>query len=313
MPSLIPFPTQIDSTILTSIRACAQQAWRAYGQRLKSPGIDPDLHFGECYAHGLATSRLAYYRDGFSEPNAIDLGLTAMTQRWGDYEPPEKNEKPHVKQWTRCYEALVTHFERYPLSDPLFRPLMRGGIPSIEYSFASPTSVMHPQTGDPILYTGKIDLILEGAGQVILVDDKTSSSNFKIEWGLRNQFMGYIHRLQEKGVKVDEFWIRRCFIYTKECDHQLHMVTFQPHVIARFIEQRDRTIYRFVQMWLFYARLVEDNDPEPWRAFDYNFGDACNAYKGCPFQRLCMAKDVIAHEQLYEHNDWTPVDLEDAA
>ena len=312
------FPLLLDSTILCSYRACPQQAFRAYFQRMKSPGIDPDLHFGGCYATGLDTMRKAFYLHDYSSSESFSKGCTALTQAWGDYTPPDTKQGPHVKSWAKCLEALDTYRKFWPLEDDNLKPLHHASIPSIEYSFTSTIidpftdlPFIHPDTGDPLLHSGRIDMIAVTAGSTIApLDDKTSSRMWDINWRLRNQFMGYTDQLQSQGIKTDLFLVRRMIIYKHQCTPLQEMITFPPHVLSRYREQRANTIHDMLRKWEFFKHLLlETDDEEPWRAFDYNFGDTCTAYKGCAFQELCLARDPTIHEPSFEHNSWSPVSL----
>jgi hypothetical protein len=270
--------------------------------------------------------RKAYYLNGCASGDAFSKGCTAITRAWGDYQPPETKTGPHIKQWGKCLEALDTYRKFWPLEDDNLKPYTHASIPSIEYSFTAtivdPFSsnplkddnhtselILHPESSDPLLHAGRIDMIAVTVGSTIAaLDDKTSSRQWDINWRLRNQFIGYVHQLQNQGIKSDLFLVRRMIIYKHECKPLQEMITIAPHMIQRYLYQRAETIHDMLHRWKFFLHLLlETEDEEPWRAFSYNFGDSCTAYKGCAFQELCTARDPTIHEASFEENTWSPI------
>lgn len=309
------FPPIIDSTIICDWRACKQSCFRKYFQRLGSASIDPDLHFGGCYASGLDTLRKSFYLHGLSSAEALSRACTVITKQWGDYVPPETKTGPHIKQWGRCLDALDSYLRQYPFDLDNVKPHKHGDIPSIEYSFTShilnPVSgepFRHPQTADPLLHSGRIDMIGEAPGPTICpLDDKTAGREWQINWRLRNQFLGYTDQLLSQNIRTDIFLVRRAIILKNEIKHIQEMVPMPTHMLDRYREMRANTISEMLQHWKFFLHLLLSGDEEPWRAFDLNLSDACNAYKGCMLQHMCCARFPAQHEASFPHNSWSPL------
>ena len=159
MPTeIIPFPSAIDSTTLAAFRSCPQKAFRTYFQHFKPLGESVHLVAGKAFAEGIEYARRAFYEQKLSPEDSVAAGLSALIQSYGDFEcPPES-----AKSLERTAGALEFYFESYPLGVDAAIPLQfPDGRSGIEFSFAQPLPIPHPITGDPILYTGRADMIAE--------------------------------------------------------------------------------------------------------------------------------------------------------
>lgn len=186
-----PFPRVLDSTIIASFRSCPRKMQLAYLDHYKPKTPSVHLHAGGAYAAGLEAAREAFYLDGKPSSEAIEIGLGALMKFYGDFECPEDS----AKSLSRMMGAFEFYFERYPMeSDNAIPVALPGGKRGIEFSFAEPIDEVNPETGDPILYVGRMDMICDYAGGRFGEDDKTTSSlgaSWPKQWDLRSQFTGY--------------------------------------------------------------------------------------------------------------------------
>ena len=73
-----------------------------------------------------------------------------------------------VKSLDRMVGALEYYFDQYPLDTDPARIALVGGIPGIEWSFALPIPFNHSTTGNPLLYCGRTDAVVDFAGGLYL-------------------------------------------------------------------------------------------------------------------------------------------------
>jgi hypothetical protein len=173
-----------------------------------------------------------------------------------------------------------------------------GGKRGIEFSFAEPLPFQHPVTGDPILYTGRADAVMEFAGGVYLVDEKTTSSlgaSWPRQWEMRGQFTGYSWACRELGVETAGTIIRGVSILKTKYDTMQAITYRAPWEIDRWFEQTLRDLTRMQQMW-------ESGE------FDYDMGSACAEYGGCSMLQICKSPDPDSWLPMYfEQRVWDPL------
>jgi hypothetical protein len=128
------FPEAFDSTMLRTFRSCPRKYELEYLNHWKPATESIHLTAGGAYAKGLETTRLAYYRDGKSKTQAINEGLIALIEEYGEAETPEDSPKT----WINMGLALVESFHQYDLDDDPFQPHRINGEPVVEFSFALP-------------------------------------------------------------------------------------------------------------------------------------------------------------------------------
>jgi hypothetical protein len=277
MPELM-FPPAIDSTTLAAFRSCPQKAFRTYFQHYK-PGTDSvHLVAGGAFADGIEAARRAFFEQNLSPEESTALGIKALILRYGDFEcPPESG-----KSLERTAGALEFYFSQYPLGEdgaiPLTFPDGRRGI---EFSFAQPLPINHPVTGDPILYTGRSDMIAEFAGGVYIYDEKTTSqlgASWARQWEMRSQFTGYCWAAREFGLNPAGVIVRGVSILKTKYD-TLQVPTYRsPYEIDRWVDQTCRDIDRMIQAWR----------SGYW---DWNLDHSCAEYGGCSLLQVCKSSN----------------------
>ena len=291
----VPFPKVLDSTIIAAFRSCPQKAFLEYMRHWKIGDQSVHLHAGGAYAHGLEAARRAYYEQGQDPQTCIALGVQALLQFYGDFACPEDS----AKSAGRMAGALEFYFERYPLeTDDAIPVTFSSGKRGIEFGFAEPVDELHPETGEPIIYCGRMDMIVEKEGMVLGEDDKTASQlggSWSRQWDLRSQFTGYVWGAKQAGITLNGFLVRGVSILKTKYD-TLEAITYRPEwQLDRWYAQTMRDIRRMKQCW-------EEG------YFDYNLDHACAEYGGCPFRQVCLSQDqdTILHG-LFQRRLWDPI------
>lgn len=289
------FPPVIDSTMLATFRSCPQKFFRSYVEHWKPKQESIHLVAGKAYAEGLEASRRAFYQHGAEAEEAMAIGMKALVESYGDFEPGPYD----TKTLDRMMGALEYYFENYPLGADGATPYVgASGKPWIEFSFAEPLPIEHPTSGMPLIYSGRADMVAEFAGAVYPVDDKTTSSlgpSWNRQWEMRSQFTGYVWACQQSGIPATGAIVRGVSILKTKYDTQ-QVVTYRgPHEIERWLFQTVKDIKRMIAAW-----------EEDW--WDYALDEACAAYGGCPFIRVCKSATPEAWlPQFFTQRVWDPL------
>lgn len=289
------FPHTIDSTMLATFRSCPQKFFRQYIQHWKPKAESVHLVAGGAFAKGIEVARKAFFEEGASHLTAQSAGLKALIEHYGDFEcPPDSAKSLH-----RTAGALEFYFEQYPFNqdgmDPVTFPDGRRGI---EFSFAEPLPFSHPVTGDPILYTGRSDMVANFAGGIYVVDEKTTSSlgaSWPRQWEMRAQFTGYLWALRQTGVEPAGAIVRGVSILKTKYDTMQAITYRSSYEIERWQEQTCRDLARMQRMW-----------EEGW--WDYALDHACAEYGGCSMTQVCKSSDPETWLPSYfEKRVWDPL------
>lgn len=290
-----PFPTVLDSTIMAAFKSCPTKANLEFIEHWKLKDQSVHLHAGASYAAGLEAARTAFYVNGAHPDDAIAAGLLTLLTTYGDFQcPPES-----AKSADRTAGALEYYFSAYPLGSDKAVPLtLPGGKRGIEFSFLEPLDMPHPETGDPLLYSGRMDMMVDYEGMKLGEDDKTTSqlgASWPRQWDLRSQFTGYVWGASRAGIKLDGFLVRGVSILKTKYD-TLQAITYRPAwMIERWYKQLRMDIVRMINAW-------------EAGYFDFNLDHACAEYGGCPFRGVCQMRDpqqLLA--QQFERRKWDPV------
>lgn len=291
----IMFPHTFDSTMLGAFRSCPQKMFRTYVEHWKPKAESVHLAAGGAFARGIEVARKAFYEERMSEADAVATGLEALLVAYGDFEtPPDSAKSP-----TRMAGALEFYFENYPLEGASAVPLtFPNGKLAIEFSFAEPLDIMHPVTGDPILYTGRCDMIADFCGGQYTVDEKTTSqlgASWPKQWEMRSQFTGYQWAANRAGLNVQGTLVRGVSILKTKYDHLQHITYRSPYEVDRWLDQTHRDIQRAIEMW----------KDDYW---DYSLDHACAEYGGCSMVNVCKSAEPEAWLPMYfEKRVWDPL------
>lgn len=290
-----PFPSVIDSSLIAAFRSCPQKAYLEFILHYKPREPSVHLHAGAAFARGLEVARTAFYVEGRDPESSIAAGLQALIQHYGDFEcPPESG-----KSLERMAGALEYYFTRYPLGFDKATPIeLPGGKRGIEFSFLEPIDAMHPETQEPLLYSGRFDMLVNYENMKLGLDDKTASqlgASWPRQWDLRSQFTSYTWGAARAGIKLDGFLVRGVSILKTRYD-TLEAITYRPAwQLERWYEQLLRDVNRMITCW-----TVD--------TYDFNLDHACTEYGGCPFKSVCqMQRPEILLKQQFERRKWDPV------
>lgn len=268
------FPATIDSTMRSTFVSCPHQFLleHVYGLVPNYPSIH--LHAGGVYAKGLEILRRSYYGDRLSLADSIHAAYLAMVREWGDLEGFED----HPKSFARVVEALTMYVERYPLDTDHIKPHMTTLGPAVEFTFANPIpGTKHPDTGEPILYSGRFDMLGEFQSSLFVVDDKTCSqlgASWAQQWRLRGQFTGYCWAAADFGYPVAGAIVRGTAFKKSGIDFG-EAITYRPSWM--------------IEEWLEALRADINDMVAAYESgfFKKNFANACSAYGNCKYVQLC--------------------------
>lgn len=290
-----PFPEVVDSTILAAFRSCPRKAYLEFFEHWKNKDPSVHLHAGAAYARGMEVARKSFYEEGKPAEDSVALGLKALLVDYGDFQCPEDS----AKSASRTAGALEFYFERYPLGVDTAVPLtLPSGRKAIEFGGVEPLDILHPVTGNPLLYSWRMDMACEYNGLRLGEDDKTASqlgASWPRQWDLRSQFTSYIWGAKRHGIRLDGFLVRGVSILKTKYD-TLQAITYRPDW----------------QLERWYAQVLKDLDRmiECWKKgyFDFNLDHACTEYGGCQFRQAClMPEPQPLLEQHFERRQWNPV------
>jgi hypothetical protein len=290
------FPRVIDSSMMASYKSCPQLFDKVYLQDWRSKeGANVHLVAGGAFAHGAEAARRAFYEDHKSAEVAQAIGLAKLLEFYGDFEcPPES-----AKSAERTAGALEFYFASYPLNQEAGYPiLLPGEKRAIEVNFAHPLPIDHPETGEPLIYCGRGDMICQYAGGIYIEDDKTTSSlgaTWTRQWDLRGQFLGYTWGFRELGFRISGVLIRGVSILKTKYDTQEAIVNFSEFEVNRWYQELLEWLEEMKACWT----------KGRWR---YNLDHSCTEYGGCGFRTVCKAEDETPWlNQFFEKRRWDPV------
>lgn len=281
-------------------RACKKKFWWRHQRNLAPRGSNLHLLAGGAFAKGCEAVRRAYYMGGSSPDDAIAQGHIALIRAWGAEDPHEDENK----SLGRMLGGLDYFFhEAFPLVEDYIVPYINPSTnePMVECSFGLPIEeVKHPQSGDPILYAGRFDMLgVHKTEQVLFIeDDKTTSSlgaQWSSRWTLRSQFTGYVWGAQRFGLPVAGAVIRG-ISFLKNGYDKAESIQMRPKwMIDRWYEQVVRDLREMIHSW----------ESQVW---GFNFDESCATYGGCPYLRLCDVEDPEPFvEVYYENSPWEPL------
>jgi len=296
------FPIAISNTIRESFSNCHQKAYWEFFRRLKPATPNIHLHAGGSFAKGLEVARRSFYESKMSEADSIMAGQDAMIAMYDDFD--EKNGYlDSNKSLANLLRGFDDYFMEYQLGKDEFIPLMTAeGKAGLEFSFAIPTNIPHPQTGDPILYAGKFDMLAKRDDVLWIVDEKTTSQlgqTWGAQWDMNSQFTGYCMAAREYGYPVAGAIIRGVGLLKTKISHQ-QVILYRPQwQIDRWWKQLHRDIRMMVALY--------EADPGDGSEFDYALGAACSNYGSCSYKQLCMSNNPETWASNYIPSEYNPL------
>jgi hypothetical protein len=290
----VTFPMWLDNTAREALSLCKRKGYYTHWRNIIPTHMSEHLVFGSAYAKGLEVARKGFYGQGLDADEAILDGLIAAWKDWGHYIPPEKS----IKTLENLERSYLTYFQRFPMATDYIRPYMDSGEPAVEFTFAIPIpDVVHPETGDPILYVGRFDMLAEFRTGVWVMDDKTASqlgARWRDQWDMSPQMTGYCWACREYNFNVSGALIRGNSPQTEVKIEEA--VTYRKDwQINEWLELLVADVKASITCW------EQSHWPKVYNA-------ACNLYSGCPYRALCTSRnpeDIIPVN--YRHRVWDPL------
>jgi hypothetical protein len=288
------FPDFIDSTMLAAFRSCPKKFYWEYIRRLRPRGSSIHLIAGGAFAKGLEVARKLYYDKQTTQETALRAGILAALKAYtlDDISP---NDPKSVKNVCSALEGYLVH---WPFAEDHLQPVKQSGRHWVEFSFALPLPLTHPDTGQPITYTGRCDMIAQFGGSNYTVDEKTCSQmgpRWARQFDMRGQFIGYNWAAHEHGFNVMGTVVRGVKFLAGGQEYAETIIMHNQAKVSLWYEQTLRDIDRMIASWR----------SGYW---DYNLADSCTAYGGCHFARLDTTPTPEGYFDIYyQENTWNPL------
>lgn len=296
---ICPFPETIDSTMRGAFVSCEHEFFMEFMHHWKPRAESVDLIAGKAFAAGLEAARLAFHEHNETAESALFHGVRALTNAWGNFIEPEG----HVKSLERMIGALVYYFEVFGWATDHIQPYKVNNKPVVEFSFALPIpKTQHPDTGQPIIYTGRFDMVGVYNGQLFPTDEKTTKQlgpSWNNNWLHRAQFTGYCWAAREYNIPVAGAIVRGISILKTKYGHA-ESIQFRPDwQIERWLYQLSRDINRMVECW-------------KTGYWGYDLDTACTNYGGCTYRNVCNQPDELKLlKQEFVQRVWDPLKREE--
>lgn len=309
------FPTSVDSTMLSAFDSCPQKFLMEFILRKVPIGRSIHLHAGGCMASAFEVIRQKFYKEKWHLDDCLHHAFPVFVREWGDMETPEGEYKDMVN----CWSAVEAYFREYPPATDYFQPYtLEDGSPAVEFKFAIPMQINHPDTGEPLLFSGRADMLscpIDSPNTVYVVDEKTSKAlgpKWQYQWGMRGQFYGYTYAAKQYGYPCVGALVRGIAIQQTQFafqekplfldDYQLEVWWLEAHKkVARMIEMYERAKKHYP------GEELETNYMWLHGSFDKSFGDACQSYGGCMYTDLCTHPMPWVMWKGYETRIWDPL------
>lgn len=307
-------PSTVDATMLAAFRTCPQQFAFAHGLGLRpqAAGRSVDLVAGGAFAAARERLYVATYEEGLHRSVGLQAARLAFDMEWADFEP-EPKARPSPKTRAATWNALESYAAWTNPPHDRVAPLAANGKSAFEWSFAIPLTEattgiaawpLHPDTGAPFVYAGRLDQLGSLEGMPVILDDKTTSQ-FRSTWApslsLRAQMIGYCFAVQTLvDPKCDTLIARQTAIRATGPEHREHLVQYSPHLVRRWLETTRAT-------------LVAIKQAAALGLFAPVLGDACVAWsRVCEFAPLCLSHDPESRYSDYKVERWSPLAREAA-
>lgn len=294
MMNKVHFPLVWDNTMVQAF-TCKRHGYLQYMRHWKLLEQSVHLIAGAAYASALERLRNAFFFEHKSADVALEEAVVTLIREYGNFEPRPDQEK---KSWLSCIEALLYYVEKFPLHSEQYKPILLEGRNSVEFSFVVPLDVLHPESGEPILYSGRADQIVQcsNTGNLFLEDDKTASQlgdSFGRQFDQSGQFSGYVYAAREYGLDIRGILIRGICFYKDRIDHQVVLTYRSENEIKQWKRATEAKIREAILCW------QNEYYPE-------NLGSLCTAYGKCPFNDFCKHQDVDFLRTNFERREWNP-------
>ena len=304
------FPEVIDSTIIALFSDCPLKCYREHFLGLSSPVPSIHLHAGGAFAHALEVVRRERWEKDRTFNDCLETAFRAYTRFWGDVEPPKHGTGAN-KTFERMWQAVEFYFEQYPIdTDPIRPHRFPDGRTGVEFTFGIPLPINHPDTGDPIIYGGRFDLLGYYDNLNAVIDEKTTTAlgaSWANQWKMRGQMLGYVWAARQSGVDVRHAVIRGIAILkTKFNTLPVIESGYQDYMLDRWYYSMVKKVDRMVRYYNDTQKMLRagGNPENPW---PMSFSTACTNYGGCAFVDLCTSPKPERWYGDFDIRRWNPL------
>lgn len=293
------FPQVLDSSILLT-SACPTKFFYQHCLSLAPVTKSVHLHAGGAFAHAVETVRRSFYLENKPLDQCIYIGWRALIDYWGDYNDVPTEGSGSYKDFVNVSAALFDYFRNYNPETDYIQPYRKhDGSPAVEFTFSIPLPINHPDSGEPLIYAGRCDMIGTYQNAVCVVDEKTSYS-FTNDWSrpfsMRGQFIGYTWAARHFGLPVNMCVVRGIAIQQKNIKHLEAILTYPTWQIDRWYQEMLQKVMLLTEYW-------------KAKQFPLNYGNECSAYGGCPMMDLCQSQSPENWVDTFEIRKWNPLDV----
>lgn len=293
------FPQVLDSSIL-STSSCPIKFFYQYCLNLHPQRKSIHLHAGGAFAKGVETVRRSFYLEQKPLDVSVYDGWRSLTDYWGTYDDVPSEGSGHYKDFYNVSAALFDYFRHYdPRSDHIQPYIKSDGTPAVEFTFAIPLPITHPDTGEPLVYAGRCDMIGQYQKNICIVDEKTAysiASNWSNAFTMRGQFIGYTWAARHFEIPANMCIVRGIAIQQKSIKHVEAILQFPNHLIEQWHENMLQKVQMLKDCWI-------------KKSFPMNFGTDCSSYGGCSMMDLCKSAKPDNWVDTFEVRKWNPLDL----
>lgn len=292
-----PFPGKVDNTMVSEWVRCETAWMRAFVRNLHGMTPSIHLHAGAAFAKGLEVARISFHDLQKTVPEALRDGLQAIIVAYGNFVPQETRQGD--KSLDNVIKAYDAYFQRYPLDTDVLQTFRAAnGKLMVEFTFALPTEVINPSTGDPILYCGRFDRLAMRQDSLFVTDEKTATQlgeQWAAQWDLESQFTGYVYGARNYGYPVAGATLRGVGLLKTKitfAETTLHKGQWQ---LDRWWEQLHKKLRRMVaayEAWDFELALAKGS---------------CAAFGGCTFKIMCESPEPDRWLNQFRIRKWDPL------
>lgn len=308
--SILQFPEAIDNSMRKELVKCQKLAHYKFEKGLTTGDDNENLIAGGAFAAGCEATRKAYYLKQKSMQDALSEGFDALSDHYGSYVPPPPKKYKTSKTKDRMLGALAFYFAKNNLDEQTIKPIVLGERLGIEMSFAYNLPLLHPDTGFPLKYVGRYDMLgIDDRGQVWVVDEKTTGEMgdaWVNQWMLDSQQTGYCWAARKQldeagmgdlviaGALINGVAIRS-LSNEQPYEHRGLFLARQQWEVDRWYRQLLKDVTRWKQ-----AYVAQDHD----QVLDH----ACALYNNpCVYAPLCKSANPAMLEPNYKVMFWNPM------
>jgi hypothetical protein len=297
------FPPVITASLRTLFNSCHAKAFWSEIRGFTPKATSIHLTAGGAYAAALEAFRTSYWTPSGDDSEetrydrAVALGFEALIRAYGPADPPPEEKK----QFDRVVAAFIEYLFTYPPSTEHAIPSYSVVKPRVEFSFAFEIAdLKHPVTGDPLLYAGRLDQLVEYSGGLFVFDDKTASGigpQWRKQWDLRSQLTGYVVGARLEDIPIVGAVLRGMAILKESCK-TAEVITHRPEWLCdRWKERLIWDVKRMLDCW----------HSGYWPTTGEESG-ACYQYGVCQYHVLCTSQQPEQYTSVYfDESRWDPI------